>query len=263
MNPWEKGVWYITIGLTAALLAKLWWTDLYRIYKLFFCYLAADFLASIGGIAIPFRSKAYGDFYFSAQTIKILIAAFMLVEIYSLALERYPALARFFGSAVGYILAVSGAVPLIALWVNHSASTAAHPYLRTFFLFERTMDGTMGIFLILISIFMAWFPVRLRRNVIVYISGFIVWSLSRSLLAHVVSQWFAHKPVKLAADVAQMAIGVSCLLFWLIGLRREGELRTAVVGHLWNRAEAERLTEQLDAVNAGLARLRRKQSQDK
>ena len=31
------------------------------------------------------------------------------------------------------------------------------------------MDGTMGIFLILISLFMAWFPVRFRRNVIVYI----------------------------------------------------------------------------------------------
>jgi hypothetical protein len=51
---------------------------------------------------------------------------------------------------------------------------------------------------------------------------------------------------------------MGCLLVWLLGLRREGESRTAVVGHLWNRAEADRLTEQLDAINDSLERLRRK-----
>jgi hypothetical protein len=44
----------------------------------------------------------------------------------------------------------------------------------------------------------------------------------------------------------------------MLGFKREGEARTAVVGHLWNRAEADRLTEQLAAINNSLARMRRK-----
>jgi hypothetical protein len=125
-------------------------------------------------------------------------------------------------------------------------------------LFEQTMDGTMAIFLIIISIFMGWFPVRMRRNVIVYIGGFLLWALSRSAAAHIVNQWSGNTQVSLVVSSMQMFIEMGCLLLWLLELRREGESRTAVVGHLWNRAEAERLTDQLDAINSGLERLRRK-----
>ncbi len=258
MNPWVQGIFYFSIVLTAAVLARLWWTGLARIYKLLFGYLSVDFLSSVGGLTIPFRSKAYGDFYFSVQTLKILIAAFVLMEIYSLALERQPALGRFLRSAVGYILLAAGAVPLIVLGASHAAAAGTHPYMHTFLLFERTMNGTMAIFLLLIALFMMWFPVRLRRNVIVYMSGFIVWSLSRSLLVYVDARWFTVVDVKQAADIVQQLIAAGCLLLWLVALRRQGEAMTAVVGHLWNRTEAERLTEQLDAINDGLARLRRK-----
>jgi hypothetical protein len=258
LNPWEKGVWFLSTGLTAAVVVKLWLSGLARIYQLLFVYLAYDFLSSLAGIFIPQRTVYYGYYYFTAQTLKILIAAFMLMEIYSLALERHPALANFGRSTVGYLLAAAGLIPLIGVWVDHSASAGTHPYLRAYLVFERTMDATMAIFLILISLFMAWFPVRMRRNVIVYVGGFIAWSLSRSAHLYIVSHWLTDKKVKLALDIVQLCIAMGCLLFWLLAMRREGELQTAVVGHLWNRAEAERLTEQLDAINEGLERLRRK-----
>ena len=257
MNPWEKAIWYLTMALTAAVLGRLWRSGLIKIYRLFFAYLACDLILSLGALTFDFRSKAYGNFYFSAQTLKIIIAAFLLVEIYSLALESHPALARFGRSVVGYILAAAALFPLIGVWVNHSGSAGAPPYIRAFFLFEQTMDATMALFLILISIFMGWFPVRMRRNVIVYIGGFIIWSLSRSALVYIVNERFNDKKINAVCNIVRMCIEVGCLAFWLIELRRGGENRTAVVGHLWNRAEAERLTGQLDAINNSLERLRR------
>jgi hypothetical protein len=258
LNPSEKGILCLTIALTAAVAIKLWVSGLLKIYTLLFSYLAWDLFSSLVGLLIPFRSTAYGYFYLSTQTIKIAIAAFMLVQIYSLAFERTPALARFWRDIVGYILLIAAVFPIVALWTDHRSYTGTQKLLRLFFLFEQTMDLTMAIFLIFISIFMLWFPVRLRRNVIVYISGFIVWSLSRSIAIHVINRWFENKELRHISNLAQMCIGLGCLLYWLIGLRREGESRTAVVGHLWNRAEAERLTEQLDSINNSLARLRRK-----
>ena len=257
MNPWEKGIWCLTTGLTAGVLIKLGLTGLIRIYKLLFCFLAWDFLSSVAGLLISFHSTAYGYYYFSVQTVKIVISALMLVEIYSLALERHPALAQFGRSTLSYILGCAAVVPVIGIWADRPVVPDAHPYLHAYFLFEQTMDATMAIFLILISIFMAWFPVRLRRNVIVYISGFIVWSLSRSAYIHLINRWFTNKDLKLATNMVQMGVVLACLSFWLLELRREGEIRTAVVGHLWNRAEAERLTEQLNAINNSIARMRR------
>lgn len=258
MNPWENAIWWITIALTPAVVIKLWASSLFRVYRLLSLYLLSDFLFSVAAKAIPFRSKLYADFYFSAQTTKIVIASFMLVEIYSLALERQPALARFGRGIVGYILLIAGAVPLFGLWVDHTGSAQAHPYIRVFLLFEQTLDATMALFLILISLFLAWFPVRMRRNVIVYIGGFIVWYLSRSALVYVVNRWFHNANIRAGSNIVQMCIELACLSFWLLNLRPEGELRTAIVGHIWNRAEVERLTEQLNSVNNSLERIRRR-----
>jgi hypothetical protein len=257
VNPWEKGISCLTIALIAAILVKLWYTHLIKAYTLLFCYLAFDCVWSVAALLIPYRTKYYAHFYFSGQTISIVIAALMLVEIYWLALESTPALAAFLRSAVGYILGAATLIPIVGLWADHSASARIHPFMRADLLFEQTLDATMAIFLIIISIFMAWFPVRLRRNVIVYITGFIAWSLSRSAAVHLARQFHGNTRITLVINVSQMCTALACLSLWLIGLQREGESRTAVVGHLSNRADAGRLIQQLDAINDSIARMRR------
>jgi hypothetical protein len=235
----------------------MWASGLARIYRLFCCYLAVDLISSLASLFIPYNTKLYGDVYFSDQTLKVVLAGLMLVEIYSLALERHPAMAQYGRRVVGYFLVAAAAIPVIALLLDHSKSRVS-PYLRMFLLFERTMDGIMAIFLILISLFLLWFPIRLRRNVIVYIAGFIIWSLSRSGAAHLETLWPGNSAANFAINIVEMCIVLGCLLLWLLGFQRKGEGRTAVVGHLWNRAEAERLTRQLDAINDRLEDLRRR-----
>jgi hypothetical protein len=186
----------------------------------------------------------------------MIIASFMLVEIYSLALERQPALSEFGRGIVVYLLAAAGSIPILEIAMDHSSIAGAYPVLRTFFLIEQTIDGTIAIFLILIAIFLAWFPVGLSRNVIFYVGGFIVWFLSHSVLIHVANKWLENGPIKAAADVTDMSCAFGCLLFWMIGLRRTGVHRTVVVGHFWNRADATRLVHQLDTMNNGLESLR-------
>ncbi len=258
MNPWEKGFLGLTALQTAALLVKLWMNGLARIYRVFFCYLASDLLSSIAAMAIPFDTNLYVRSYFFFQTLKFAIASFVLMEIYSLALEGTPALAAFGRKTVGYFLGAAAVLPMAFVLVDHSRS--AHPYLRTFFLVEQTLDATIAIFLILISIFLAWFPVRMRRNVVVYLIGFVIWSLSRSALVHLMNQWSGNTRAMTFINTVEICVPIGCLLFWLTGLRREGEARTAVVGHLWNRAEVERLTSQLDAINNSLERMRHRRT---
>lgn len=257
MNLWDTCIFCLTTGLTAAVLIKLWFSGLAKIYRLLSLYLAWDFLTSLVGLRLPYNTTAYGYFYIFSQTIKIAIAAFMCAEIYGLALERTPALAAFLSGIVGYVLAVAALIPLILALTDHSSFK--HPVLRAYLLFEQTMDATMALFLILMSLLIAWFPVRMRRNVISYICGFVVWWLCRSAALHLVSRFSSNRRAVGIINGADMGVVLACLLLWLLGLRREGEVKTAVVGHRWNRAAADRLAGRLEAVNDGLERLRRRQ----
>lgn len=255
MIRWEQGIVYLNLGLTAAVLWKIWSRKLAHVYKLFFFYLAADLLLTVGGFCFKPNTNDAAYYYFAAQTFKILIGSFVLVEIYSLALERTPALAQFGRNSVAYILAASALFPVVALVWDRSPTK--YPLLRSFLLFEQTMGTTMGIFLLLLSIFMAYFPVRMRRNVFFYSSGFIVWALAHSASVALANHFVGRDSVHDAINFGGFCMEAVCLLYWLVGLQKEGEARTAVIGHVWNRAEAARLTDQLDAINNSLERLRR------
>jgi hypothetical protein len=115
------------------------------------------------------------------------------------------------------------------------------------------LDAWILIFLVLISLFMTWFPVQLKRNDVFYIVGFAVYSFTRSaglFLTNVLPERF-RVPLSIA-----MMIGVSgCLLVWLVAIQPKRKDATTVTGHRWNPGAMERLSTQLDAINARLTRL--------
>jgi hypothetical protein len=132
------------------------------------------------------------------------------------------------------------------------------PLLHHFFAFERTMDACLLIFLLLIGFFITWFPVRLKRNVALYIGGFLIYSLARSsglLLLNILPSQFAWP-----LGLAMLFVSPACLLAWLLMLQPEGERATVLLGHRWNPAAIGRLTDQLDSINASLARLPKSQN---
>ena len=96
-------LWYLDFGANLALLASLAWNGLYRIYRFFFAYLAADVLESLGGLLFQKSYRIYGEIYFAGQSIKMLLAVFVVLEIYRIALAGRPALARFGRETVSYV----------------------------------------------------------------------------------------------------------------------------------------------------------------
>ena len=114
------------------------------------------------------------------------------------------------------------------------------------------MDSTQLLFLCVMGVFLAWFPVEIRRNLVVYISGFVVyfsarWTALILVLRHAtLSQWL---------NVALYAITLVCVGFWIWAMQKAGEEEKTVTGPLWNREEMGRLKAQLDEINDSLERL--------
>src|SRR5205085_167429 len=123
-----------------------------------------------------------------------------------------------------------------------------------FFAFERPVVSSLVCFVFLITAFLAYYPIRLHRNVIYYTVGYAVYFSSKGLalfLRNTGHDWDRF------LSPALMAVSTTCLIFWTFALKATREPDTPLFQHAHGRIEEERLLKQLDAVNASLLRARK------
>jgi hypothetical protein len=243
------------VAAAAVLFARLCAQRLVRAYPFLFAYLFADALEQIVASAFAERRRIYTEIYFAGQTLKVVLAIFVVLELYELALAQQPALARFGRRMLGYLFSIAVAFGLVNLLLEGGAGDQKRGFLLVSFLrIERSVDLVAFIVLILIAGFLLWFPVRARRNVAIWLGGFLLYSFSRwtgLLLTNLFPQ-LTHE-----LSVAMLAPSLACVVGWSLLLKRTGEKEIVVTGHAWDRAQAERLSVQLDAINSRLARMAR------
>ncbi len=261
MSPLQF-VWYLNIGATLVLVFRLALNGLIRVYRWLFLYMLADTLQQMVRLPFQFNENRSAEIYMVGQAAKTVIAVFVVLELYKLALAERPALAKFGRNTVGYVLAGAAVIALGGLILDPSVPPVSSKILYHFYSFERTMDVWVLIFLLLISLFMTWFPVRMKRNVAFYIGGFVVFFFARFI--HLLRAMKALElgrfdlPLWDGFNIAVLSVSFGCLLVWVFALRRKGEESSTVIGHRWNPVAMEHLTGQLDVINTGLARLSRR-----
>jgi hypothetical protein len=255
LGPLELGFLWLSVGTTAALMLKLFLSGLAATYRYLFAYLAVELAEFAVAMLDPGYGMLYSCTYVAGQATKTVLGILVVLELYRLALADQPALARFGRRTVGIVLGVAALLAACGLRLDSSVPSGQSWLLHDFLSFERTMDVCVLIFLVLISLFMVWFPVRIKKNVALYIWGFAIYWLARSsglLLINVL-------PVRFTVPLgtAMLLVRIGCLLTWLFVLQPEGEETTAVLGHRWNPGAMGRLMDQLKSINASLARLPR------
>lgn len=252
---WLSAIWYLNLAGTLALILSLARNGLYRVYPFLFVYLATDAAQTTALLLLRLHSNAYSWTYLFGQLAKIVLAVFVILELYRVALAERPALARFGRDAVGYILAAAAVVALPLLMLDSSIPPGQSKILHLFFSFERSMNIWMLIFLLVIGVFMTWFPVRMTRNGALYVAGFAIYFLARAsglLLINLAPD------SRVSLNLAMLSVSFACLMIWLFALRRKGEETTVVTGASRDPVRMQHLTRQLDAMNARLAEIARR-----
>src|SRR5215471_3717744 len=249
----EQILWYLNIAAVLFLLVRLQVQRLSRIYPSLFCYFLVDALQQVVAVAFARRRTVYGEIYFVGQAAKIALAIWVVLELYQLALAQQPALARFGRRTLDYLFALAVVAGLVNFFYTGFVAAPGN-YPTGFFRLESTIDLVTLVVLVLITVFLLWFPVRSTRNVAFCLGGFVLYSFQRwaGLLLAAIWPQSVH-----TFGIVMMAFSLVCLVVWGFVLRREGEKRTVVTGHRWNPAEAERLSIQLHAINSRLESLAR------
>jgi hypothetical protein len=235
----------VQIAILLVLIARLWSNGLHLIYPFFFSFLVADMLQTLIASTIPYKGHAYPRYWVASEGVIGCCYALIVVELYRVVLRDLPGIAsisrRYITITVG--IAILGSLLLLRL-----EETPAN-YVSVSFVIERAIVFSLVIFILLVSAFLAYYPVPLNRNVVVYSIGYAVYFLTKATALFIRTLGYHVTP---QISFALLLVSSACLLFWTLGLTRSGEIRTVVIGHKWNREDEARLLSKLEAINANL-----------
>ncbi len=234
---------------------KLLGCGLYRRYRAFFAYLAFRFFytAALLFVFKDPRSVAYGWFWILTEPIIWLFYVLIVVELYSLILERHKGLYTL-GRWVLYAglslsILISGLALLPQITGGLQQQSRLLPY---YFAIERGVDFSLLLFLLLILLWLTRYPVPLSRNVIVHSVAYSILFLSNTsgILARVIFGYNFSR----SAGTFFLGIGAICILIWLFFLTPKGE-EVRISLPIFGPEHEERILNQLDALNKTLLRV--------
>jgi hypothetical protein len=251
MSETEQALFYLNFAAEIVLLWRLVHAKINRTYGFLFWYWIAQALGTVALLLSPLYTHQYLYIYWALQTLAIVIAAFVVQDLYRITFLEHPAVASFARRSVLAALAIAAIVALSGLTLDSTIPPGEALSVHRFATFERSMNFVILLFLLLISVLLLWFPIRVRRNIVVYMSGFVLFSASRSF--GLLMYNLRPQDARLISTIL-LGLTLLCLLIWIIGIRPEGERVAATPGYRRNPETMQRLSHQLDSINAALTR---------
>jgi hypothetical protein len=242
-------------ALTAVKLHK---TGLARRYRLFFAY----FVFRTPYVAVFLLLNPASDFYLylylATQPVTWFFYTGIVLELFSLILQRHRGLYSMGRRLMWISLAVSIAISALAMLPKITPAIPQNSKYRLMSLViagERGLDFTLVISLLLMLALLSMYAVPLSRNVMVHAGIYTAYFLAGSL-GMILRTTFGLKNV-VELDTALMSVSCGCVLAWLFLLSPQGE--ETKVRQPWLGSDQEaRILQHLDALNAALLKSAKK-----
>jgi len=236
--------------------AKLYRAGLWRRYPVFFVY----FLLRVPNFTWPLLINTSSTAYLWAFVITepgfAGVHVLLIAELYRLILDRYAGLKSMARWAVFAATAVSVFLSVLALLPHFTPAMPQQSKLLGYvFAFERGIDFSLVVFILLLLLFLSRFPIALSRNVLRHAAIFTVYFLSSTFALLLYAIW----GIRLRAEINLIFTTTSllCIAAWLSLLSPAGEnveVRLPVLGP----GDEEQILRNLDVINATLLRISRK-----
>jgi hypothetical protein len=246
----EQIIWIANLILELVLILKLVSRRLHRIYFWFFILLWFQVLQTAGMMFLDSATDLYAWAYFLTEPALWVLYLLAVLELYSLALCKHQGLASLSRWFMLGALLVSVAISALTLQADLSRPTGKFPILDYFSVFERGVAFSLVLFLLLITGFLIWTPISIRRNLVVHVSLYSVFFMAAATL------FFLQNTRRFALiaeiSIALLSANALCLLLWVLLLNKRGEEIVMMVRSRWKPEDELRLARQMDAVNAFL-----------
>jgi hypothetical protein len=248
----ERALHWLSLACTLVLIVKLLRHGLHRIYPSFFYFLVLDLARSVAVLPLSPSQTRFAQIYLVTEVLRWVLYFMVVRELYGLVLERHPGIASVGRTILAGGIFISAAIAMVTIGPDLANASGLYPVLHMANVLSRAIVTTLVFFLIVLAGFLCYYPIELNRNVVYYCIGYAIYFSAKGMVY--LMRNLAGPEITRAASVGNLLMATLCFLFWALKLNRTGEQQRVVVGTVWRRERAERLLEQLDAVNKALAR---------
>jgi hypothetical protein len=236
---------------------RLYITKLHRKYRIFFVYLVFSSVYTAAVLSLDVRSDLYMYFFAITEPVLWVFYVLIVMELYSLVLEKYRGLYTLGRWALYGALFVSVCLSALAL-LPRLARAPAHQRSRVmpyYIMIERGIVCALLVFLFLILLLLSRYPVHLSRNVVVHCVVYSAFFLSGTLGLFLRSVM----GLRISSTVSTVFVGIAafCVVLWLVFLDEKGEARLMTV-FSFDREQEERILGKLNALNATVLKTAKK-----
>jgi len=240
------------IAALACLVVRLVAAGLVREYRFFFSFILLELLEGLIPFTVPY-GDVYGWAFVVSASLKLGFYVLIVFELYSVLLRDLAGIARM---ARRYSMLALAIAVLLSVLVVTALPLPRNPLRRLFYV-EIPILSALVLFMLLIAAFLAYYPVALQRNAIVYASGYVTYFISKTTLLFL-SLRLGSASLRIFSPIF-LGLEVCCLIFLTIFLSRAGERRTVSVGSKWSPPDKQQqVLLRLRQLNDSLLRARPK-----
>ncbi len=238
--------------------AKLWHNGLFRRYKVLFGFLVFRFLH--GSIALVWftdiRSAGYQKFWVLTQPIFWIFYILLVLELYSLVLEKHKGLSTlgrwvlYAGFSLSILISSLALLPRIQMGTRQRSVILGYYYAV-----ERGLDFSLLIFLVLILVWLTRYPVPLSRNLVLHSVVYTTLFLTNTL--GLFTRVFFGLELSRSVSTALLGVLACCVFAWLFVMSEKGEeVRLSIPQ--FGPEDEKRILNQLETLNSTLLRVARR-----
>ena len=242
---WERELilwlWKVSTGLEVVLLMRLAASGLWRSYPFFFAYIAALALESVLLILVDGNSNKdlYRHVWLTSRTVLLAVATAAVLEIFNRWSDSFRGIGIFGKQLLLVLLALSTGLCLSTVPINWlTRGWVLATYLMT--VANRALQAGLAAFLILMLGFYSKFGGPVPRNLNRH-----TWAMTAFVLATALSYFLVASKYYMMGNTLLQSVSTGTLIFWIVALRKSGELPPETPGNPDEWAEVEAFNRQL------------------
>ena len=241
-------------GVLSALLVVLFVVrGLHRFYPVFFGFWIFDVLQSLL-VFLAVKRETLGRIEAGVLIIQWVFYFLLVLELVDRILSDHPGIARLGRRVLQVAMIVATAVAVYSLKLDSTSQSTIADNLRLLLQAERVVAACLLMILLLINLFLWYFPVRLNRNTKAYCWGFTLFFLAKAIAPYLLTSRglsFVEQ-----ADMIHLSAVLVCQMMWLFAITRKGVECTPAFPRDWSLVEQQKVLSTLDALEQQISRTR-------
>lgn len=246
----------IVAGGYGVLAWRLWREKLFRVYRYLFAFSMFEAVRVLVAGGIRRGTSTYANYYYATEPILWIFYALIATEVFTTALRSQNGISKLGRQAITVAVVTSAFLASLSLFVRFQQSSDASWLLESYITIGRVVFLSLLIFVLLLIMFLSWFPVPMTRNAMVH-AGVFTFFFGAKVCILLLRNYFGNAALAVL-NMMLAVITISSLALWSAMLTSQGELRIVRSGVRRNPLDQRRLLSQLESINRTLLHSARK-----